>query len=146
MISLIQYNSIIPFHIRIFMISRHWICAVSWDPASSTLLIHIINTMAAGVLASHSAGSHGMSVPSRNYSVPSTIIKVTSYNGRDGVSDGQPHDGLLNRLFRRRSKKTSKLRVAGLCAGNPTGTGEFTAQRASDAENVSIWWRHHDNN
>ena len=23
--------------------------------------------------------------------------------------------------------------------------GEFTAQRASDAENVSIWWRHHDN-
>ena len=25
-----------------------------------------------------------------------------------------------------------------------TGTGEFPAQRASNAENVSIWWRHHE--
>ena len=32
----------------------------------------------------------------------------------------------------------------GLCAGNSPGTGEFPAQMASDAENVSIWWRHHD--
>ena len=37
---------------------------------------------------------------------------------RDGVSNHQPRDCLLNRLFRRRSKKTSKLRVSGLCAGN----------------------------
>ena len=29
-----------------------------------------------------------------------------------------------------------------LC-GEFTGTGEFPAQRASYAENVSIWWRHH---
>ena len=29
------------------------------------------------------------------------------------------------------SKKTSKLRVSGLCAGNPTVTGEFPAQMAS---------------
>ena len=29
-----------------------------------------------------------------------------------------------------------------LC-GDFTGTGEFPAQRASYAENVSIWWRHH---
>ena len=35
-------------------------------------------------------------------------------------------------------KKTSKLRVTGLCAGNSPGTGEFPAQMASDAENVSI--------
>ena len=62
---------------------------------------------------------------------------------RDGVSNHQPHDCLLNRLFRRRSKKTSKLRVTGLCEGNSPGTGEFPAQRASYAENVSIWWRHH---
>ena len=51
---------------------------------------------------------------------------------------------LLNRLFRRRSKLTSKLRITGLCAGNSQGTGEFPAQMASNAENVSIWWRHHD--
>ena len=43
------------------------------------------------------------------------------HNGRDSVSNHQPHDGLLNRLFRRRSKKTSKLRVTGLCAGNSPG-------------------------
>ena len=49
-------------------------------------------------------------------------------------------DCLLNRLFMRRSKKTSKLRVTGLCAGS----SPVTAQRASNAENSSIWWRHHD--
>ena len=41
-------------------------------------------------------------------------------------------------------KKTSKLRVTGLCAGNSMVTSEFPAQRASNAENVSIWWRHHE--
>ena len=30
-----------------------------------------------------------------------------------------------------------------LC-GEFTGTGEFPAQRVSYAENVSIWWRHHE--
>ena len=44
----------------------------------------------------------------------------------------------------RKSKKTSKLRVTGLCAGNSPVTGEFPAQRASNADNVSIWWRHHE--
>ena len=44
---------------------------------------------------------------------------------------------------RRRSKKTSKLRVTGLCEGNSPVTGEFPAQMGSNAENVSIWWRHH---
>ena len=65
------------------------------------------------------------------------------HNGRDSVSNHQSHHCLLNGLFRRRSKKTSKLRVTGLCAGNSPVTGEFPAQMASNAENVSIWWRHH---
>ena len=43
-----------------------------------------------------------------------------------------------------RSKKRSKFRVTGLCEGNPLVTGEFPSQRASNAENVPIWWRHHD--
>ena len=59
------------------------------------------------------------------------------------MSNHQPRHCLLNRLFERRSKKTSKLRVTGLCAGNSPGTGEFPAQMASNAENVSIWWCHH---
>ena len=29
--------------------------------------------------------------------------------------------------------------------GNLAPTGEFPAQRASNAENVSFWWRHHEN-
>ena len=66
------------------------------------------------------------------------------YNGHDSVSNHQPHECLLNLLFRRRSKWTSKLRVTGLCVGNSPGTGEFPAQMASHAENVSIWWRHHE--
>ena len=66
------------------------------------------------------------------------------HNGRDSVSNHQPHHCLINSLFRRRSKKTSKLGVTGLCVGNSPGTGEFPAQMASNAKNVSIWWRHHD--
>ena len=66
------------------------------------------------------------------------------HNERDGVSNHRRHDCLLNRLFRRRSKETSKLRVTGLCEGNSPVTGEFPTQRASNAENASNWWRHHD--
>ena len=65
------------------------------------------------------------------------------HNGIDSVSNHQPHDCLLNRLFRRRSKQTSKLRVSSLCEGNSPGTGEFPSQMASSAGNCSIWWRHH---
>ena len=65
------------------------------------------------------------------------------HNERDGITNHQPHDCLLSCLFRRRSKKTSKLRATGLCVGNSPVTCEFPAQMASNAENVSIWWRHH---
>ena len=53
-----------------------------------------------------------------------TIVYATIYSGAD-------------------KKKTSKLRVTGLCEGNSPVTGEFPAQMASNAENVSIWWRLH---
>ena len=53
-----------------------------------------------------------------------TIVRSTVYSGAD--------------------KKTSKLRVTGLCEGNSPGTGEFPTQMSSNAENVSIWWRHHE--
>ena len=46
--------------------------------------------------------------------------------------------------LRRTSKTRSKLRVTALCEGNSPVTGEFPTQRASNAENVSIWWRHHE--
>ena len=59
------------------------------------------------------------------------------HNEHRGVSDHLRIDCLLSRLFKRRSNKISKLRVTGLCE-------EFPAQRASNAETDSIWWRHHD--
>ena len=43
------------------------------------------------------------------------------HNDHDGVSNHQPHGCLLNRLYRRTSMKTPKLRVTGLCAGNSPG-------------------------
>ena len=56
------------------------------------------------------------------------------HNDLDAVSNHQPYDCLLSRLFRHRSKETSKLRVTGLYAGNSPVTGEFPAQMASNAE------------
>ena len=54
------------------------------------------------------------------------------HNGHDGVSNHQPYDCLLKRLFRRRSKKTSKLRVTGLCGGNsPVILRDLTLSQAS---------------
>ena len=51
------------------------------------------------------------------------------HNGREGVSNHRCLDGLLKRLFKHRSKKTSKLRVTGLCEGNSPVIGEFPSQK-----------------
>ena len=85
--------------------------------------------------ASIRARSHGLHQPS---SCPGTAGTVERYVGRgnyhtgwlqgdtslqwrhirhDGVWNHQPQDCLLNRLFRRRSKKTSKLLVTGFVRG-----------------------------
>ena len=56
------------------------------------------------------------------------IIELTlqwCHNEHNDVSNHQSHNCLLNRLFRGRSKKTSKLRVTGLCVGNSPVTGEL---------------------
>ena len=53
-----------------------------------------------------------------------TIVYSTAYSGAD-------------------QREHQSSRYWPLC-GEFTGTGEFPAQRASNAENVSIWWRHHD--
>ena len=65
------------------------------------------------------------------------------HNERYGILNHQRFDCLLNRFFRPRSKKRSKQRDTDFCEGNWLVTDEFAAQRASNAENVSIWWRHH---
>ena len=60
----------------------------------------------------------------------SSVSLQWRHNERDGVSNHQHYACLLYRLFRRRAKKTSKLRVTGLCEGNSAVTGEFPAQRS----------------
>ena len=66
------------------------------------------------------------------------------HNQREGISNHLCLDCFLNRLLWRRSEKTSKLHVTGFCEGNQLMTGGFPSQRASNAENASISWRHHE--
>ena len=65
------------------------------------------------------------------------------HNERDGVSNDRRLECLLNRFLWRRSKKRSKLRVTGLCEGNPAVTGGISSQSSSKAGIVFIWWSHH---
>ena len=53
-----------------------------------------------------------------------TIVYSTVYSGAD-------------------QRKQQSSTVTGLCEGNSPVAGEFLTQMASNAENVSIWWRHH---
>ena len=78
------------------------------------------------------------------YCTASNVWKTTAsqwiHNGPYGVSNHQPQDCLLKRLIRRRSRKyqssVSMAFVRGIHRWIPQ-------QRASDAENVSIWCGHH---
>ena len=62
------------------------------------------------------------------------------HNDRNGVANNQPHDHLLNRLFKAPIKENIKAPHHWPREGN----SPVPAQRASNTENVSIWWRHHD--
>ena len=59
------------------------------------------------------------------------------------VSNHRRPDCLLYHLFRRRSKKTPKLRITGLCERNSPVNDGFPSQSTSNVEYISIWWYHH---
>ena len=65
------------------------------------------------------------------------VFTIMRHNERDGVSNHQPHDCLLNRLFKAPIKENMKA------PRHWSLWGEFTVD-GSNAENISIWWRHHD--
>ena len=65
------------------------------------------------------------------------------HNECDGVSNHQPHDCLLNRYSRSRSRKTSKLRVNGPCERIHRSPVNSPHKGPVTRKNVSIWWRHH---
>ena len=64
-------------------------------------------------------------------------------NGHHSVSNHRPLDGLFNHLLSPTSKKHQGSALLALCVGNSPVTGEVPTQRANNAENVHIWWRHH---
>ena len=69
------------------------------------------------------------------------------HNGHDGVSNHQPHHCLLNHLFGRRSKKTLKLCVTGLCAGIHRGPVNSlhkwpVTRKMSPFDDIMIKWTH----
>ena len=70
------------------------------------------------------------------------IFRVTGHHKSGGVSNHQPHDCLLNRLFRRRSKKTSKLRVTGLCVGIPRTNGQPVTRKMFPFDDVIMLFMH----
>ena len=84
-----------------------------------------------GDARSHSINRHGTNL----------LLLQWRHNGRDGVSNPVPR--LFAQPFDQTQIKKSKLRVTGLCEGNTPVTGGFPSQRTSNAENVSVWWRHH---
>ena len=86
---------------------------------------------------------HKWAVTRKVFAFDDVIMKIACVPKMHHCGSVRQSVSLLSRLFGCRSKKTSKLRVTGLCAGNSPGTGEFPAQMASYAENVSIWLRHH---
>ena len=65
------------------------------------------------------------------------------HNDHDGVSNHQPRGCLLSPFIQTQIKENIKAPRHWPLYGEFTGTGEFPAQRASYAENVSNWWRHH---
>ena len=75
---------------------------------------------------------------------PALLSLQCRHNEHNYVSNHRRLDCLFNRLFRWRLRQTSNFRVTGLCEVNSPVIGEFPAQRVSNPENVSIWWRHHD--
>ena len=68
------------------------------------------------------------------------------HNDYGSVSNHQPHGCLLNRLFRRISKKISKLRVTWLCAGNSPGPvnsphkGPVTRKMFPFDDVIMVYW------
>ena len=65
-------------------------------------------------------------------------------NGRDSVSNHNLTIVYSTVYSGADKKKNIKVpRHWPLCVGNSPGPGEFPAQMASNAGNVSIWWRHH---
>ena len=143
----LKYSHYVLWHnqgIYFFIICQLWCLWKPQTPTEITMESHWRNVLALRAVHSLKCSSFwNQHQQKRRYRYDNSMSLQWRHNEPVCVSNHQPHDCLLNRLFRRRSKETSKRRATGLCARNSPGTGEFPTERASNAENVSIWWRHH---
>ena len=89
---------------------RHFVCHQGITMSASLIYNQII--------AKHFPGSDGCIV---YHMICTNTTLQWRHNGRDGISNHQPDNCLLDHLIRCRSKKTWKLRVTGLCAENSSG-------------------------
>ena len=80
----------------------------------------ILKILSAKYLVSTQGEKLGRTLDSQNFTLQ------WRHNGCDGISNHRRLDCLLIRLFGHRSKKRSKLRVTGLCEGNPPVTSGFS--------------------
>ena len=90
-------------------------CVPIWNPSKITSIQCGYNTVS--ILQNH----HNDAIMSATASQITSLVYSTVYS-------------------RRRSKKTSKLRVTDLCEGNSPVTNEFPAQRASNADLMTSSW------
>ena len=83
-----------------------------------------------------------INLPLLNQSYQSAFSLHWRHNDHDGVTNHQPQGCLLNHLFRRRSKKTSKLRVTGLCVGISPGPcfHLMTSSCANKGQKSNVTW------
>ena len=97
----------------------------------SQFLPELLNEIFTMVTNLHVSTPTNMINPSKSHPIMH-LLQWRHYE-RDSVSNHQPHECLLNRLFRVHMKENIIAPV----------TSEFPSQWPRNAENVSIWWRHH---
>ena len=69
----------------------------------------------------------GFTITNQGYFLWGSSALQWRHNECNGDSNHRPVECLLNRLYRRRSKKTSVFRVTGLCEGNPRWRGQVNS-------------------
>ena len=82
----------------------------------------------------HPVGSRNNTLNPLRYTDKIHLSLQWRHKERNGVSNHQPHDCLLNCFFKAQIKENIKFRVTGFCKGNSPVTGEFHLQGASNAE------------
>ena len=114
-----------------FMIQLSWINSVEWDSTQNNHLNDLIPTRCCQT-----------SIPWSAFEMAYAHYKFTLLLGLLGITGTSwwAWWHLKSRAFR--SKKTTTLRVTGLWVENSPVISEFPVQKTSNAEYVSIWWRH----